>query len=251
MFVIPTSWYVIRKTRPRLSSDKGRAVFARREIPAGTVIGDYLGKVIKTDSEDEVRDGLYAMWCNDKCDLLADPKVPGMHFLNSSCANNCDIFPYKGHMLVFATRRIFKGEEITINYGLVECGDDRIACELHACTCGARVCLGSMHVPEARNPEAWGDFVERHHGKYYRKLPAPYGTYAPPLPQYPARVGWYSVYNAFGTEEKPAAAFRDATLPTVADMSKRIRETGRQLKFPRLHVRVLGIRDGLVLTERV
>ncbi len=251
MFVIPKSFYSVRKTRGRIPTDKGRSVFAKKDIPAGSVIGDYQGKVVRPDSEDEVRDGLYTMWCNAKCDILANPKVEGMHFLNHSCANNCDVFPYKGHMIVFAARHIYKGEELTIDYSLTPCEDKKIPCVFHACSCDRRICTGTMHASAGANPEAWEKFVKQKQGKYYRKLPAPFGKNVPSLAKYPKLVGLYSIYNIFGTEKHPPAVFRDRSLPKIAELSKRIRETGRQLRFPNLHFQVYGIRDGVVLGMRV
>lgn len=198
-----------------------------------------------------MKDGLYSMWCNPRCDIVADPKVEGMHLLNHSCANNCEIFPYKGHMLVCAGRRIFKGEELTINYALIECEDKRVPCMFHACRCGSQMCLGTMHAPEGKNPEAWGDFVKRRQGAYYRKLPAPYGKQLPPLERYPKQIGQQAIYNSFGTEKRSPATLRNAVLPATSEISKHIRETGRQLKFPRLHLQVCGVRDGMILGKRI
>ena len=75
MFLIPDTWYkvvTLKKT--------GRGVFALRDIPAGTVIGDYTGKIIPFDSANEKIDGLYDMAGGSKYDVLADPKVKGVHF---------------------------------------------------------------------------------------------------------------------------------------------------------------------------
>ena len=45
MFLLSEDYLQIRKTKK-----KGFGVFAKKRIKAGTVIGDYLGKVIKTES---------------------------------------------------------------------------------------------------------------------------------------------------------------------------------------------------------
>src|SRR3989344_4466444 len=49
MFLIKDDFWQIKKTKER-----GYGVFARKEIKAGTIIGDYLGKVIKTDPGEEL-----------------------------------------------------------------------------------------------------------------------------------------------------------------------------------------------------
>jgi len=43
MFLISDDYWQIQKTK-----EKGYGVFAKKEIKKGTIIGDYLGKVIKT-----------------------------------------------------------------------------------------------------------------------------------------------------------------------------------------------------------
>ena len=51
MFLIKDDFWQIKKTKER-----GYGVFARKEIKAGTIIGDYLGKVIKTAQYDLGKD---------------------------------------------------------------------------------------------------------------------------------------------------------------------------------------------------
>jgi len=247
MFLIPPESYRIRKT-----AKKGRAVFAKQEIEPGTVIGDYVGKIMHGDKENEMRDGLYTMWANAKFDILANPRKIGMHILNHSCANNCDVFPHKGHMIVFANRRIFRGEEMTINYSLTTCEKGNgIPCALHQCYCGSEVCLGTMHVRVRSGVDPWEQFVIKHQGKDFRRLLGPYGSELPPLARYPKNVGEYLMYNVFGDEKKTPAVYRDRTLPSLKEVHHRIRETGRQLNFPALHLRLRGIRDGMLMGDRI
>src|SRR5579872_260473 len=113
MFLIPASSYRIKKL-----GKKGRGVFANCDIPANQVIGVYAGIIMRPKDEDEQKNGLYTMLGGERFDVLANPKDIGVHLVNHSCANNCDIYPYRGYMLYVATRKIFEGEEISVNYML-------------------------------------------------------------------------------------------------------------------------------------
>ena len=65
MFLIPSSWYKVKTLKK-----KGQGVFALHDIAAGTVIGDYLGKLIPFDGADERKDGLYDMAGGSKYDIF-------------------------------------------------------------------------------------------------------------------------------------------------------------------------------------
>lgn len=248
MFLLPDSYYTVKKTKY-----KGRGVFAAKDIEASSVIGDYLGKIIKKDSNDEIKDGLYDMAGGTKYDVLANPKIKGVHFINHSCANNCDVYPYKGHMLFFALRKIFKGEELSFNYWLYAPDEKTTTCDTHACYCESRICLGTMH-HAAGNFDAWEDFVKKEFGVAYTKLPGKYGEQLPPLETYPVSVDLNKKnsydYDIFGSEAKPAEMYSDAALPTTIELKKRIRETGKHLSFSKLHVTIYGIRDAMLVAER-
>src|ERR1700722_8737094 len=246
MFLIPDNWYrvvTLKKT--------GRGVFALRDIPAGTVIGDYTGKIIPFDSANEKTDGLYDMAGGSKYDVLADPKKKGVQLVNHSCANNCEMYPYQGHMLYFALRKICKGEEITINCALSTIKDD-MPCGLHACQCGSKFCTGTMH-------DAWGAFDDwdkllRHQfGDRYHKLPGPFGTELPPLKKPLAFVtkDYPKIYSIFASEKKAPIAYKDTKMPSITELRKRIRETGRSIALPKIGIQIDGIRSGTLLAEHI
>jgi uncharacterized protein len=251
MFLIPQDWYVIKKTQRM-----GRGVFAKHDIPPGSVIGDYLGKIMRKEDENELRDGLYTMIGNDRYDILGDPKIKGIHLINHSCSPNCGIYPYKGRMLYIATRKIFSGEEITVTYmlGRADIDEERkIPCPLHACHCGSKVCIGTMHDSEF-DYEKWHKLRERSFGSYFKKLPGKYGTQLLSLKQYPTLINLDSIkfdFNIFGTEKKPSLKCNDKIIPPLHDLKTKIRETGRQLHFSRLPFILYGIRDNMLIGERI
>jgi hypothetical protein len=246
MFLIPDAWYAVKKTK-----EKGRSVFAAHDIEAGTIIGDYLGTIIPLDGSDENKNGLYDMAGGLHYDILANPKKNGIHLINHSCANNCNIYPYNGHMFYFALRKIFKGEEITVDYGLFSPDDTTIACNLHACSCGSEICTGTMHTTR-KDFRLWDKFLKKQFGEWYKKIPGKYGDQLKPFKKYPGTIKDYpALYdNIFGAEARSAEKYGDKILPALPELRKRIRTTGRQLSFSKLKITVYGIRDGMVLVKR-
>ena len=251
MFLLPKSSYTVRTLKKT-----GRGVFATRDIKAGTVIGDYIGTIIKSDSNDENKNGLYDMRGGLKYDILANPKKDGIHLINHSCANNCDAYPYRGHVLYVALRKIYKGEEITVNYGLGGADEDDIVCKKHACHCGSRICSGTMHEDEAQyNPwyEAWEKLIKQQFGRWYRSVPGKYGSELPALSSYPSYIKTDDpkIYpSILGSEKKSPLICRDTALPSLIELRKRIRKSGRRLSFPRLHFVLYGIKNNLLLAEK-
>jgi len=246
MFLIPRDWYVVKNVKK-----KGRGVFATRDIEAGTVIGDYIGTIMDPNDENESKNGLYTMGVGDKYDILGDPKIEGVHYINHSCSNNCDAYPYQGHILFFALRKIFKGEELSINYWLYAPDENETTCNMHACYCGSTICTGTMHSACITAP-AWEKLVKKQFGSYYQKIPGKYGDQLAPLKKYPRAIKTKStLYDIFGSEIKSAQKYTDKVLPTMIELRKRIRETGKQLYFPNLKMTVYGIRDGILLVKRM
>lgn len=248
MFLITDTSYIIKKIKGR-----GRGVFATRDIDVGTVIGDYLGTIMRPKDTDEKKNGLYDMAGGDRYDILGDPRVPGIHLINHSCAENCEVYPYKGHLLYFALRKIFKGEELTVNYDLYAPDEKETTCDMHACFCGSKICTGTMHRGLSSMDEAWEKLKKKKFGPFYRnKVPGEYGGLLHPLKKYPRSIRDHAdLYNIFGTEIKPPACYADRVLPAIAELRKRIRETGRQLSFPKLHLQVYGARSGMLIIKRV
>jgi uncharacterized protein len=244
MFLISSSDYAIRKTKK-----KGRAVFAKHDITMGTVIGDYTGTIVRPEDENEGKDGLYTMEGGKRYDIIAYPNGNGLHCVNHSCASNAGIYPYRGHQLFIALRKIFAGEEITINYTLGKAdSDETITCEEHACHCGSKFCTASMHDAE-ETFVAWEKFLKKQFGSDYNKLPGKYGTQLQPLDHYPAFIenDYPKMYDIFGSEKKSAMQYNDTILPTMTELRKRIRKTGKNAAFPKLRMIVEGVKNGFLL----
>jgi hypothetical protein len=254
MFLIPSSWYRIKRM-----AGKGRGVLALHDIEPGTVIGDYLGKIIKAYGNNERKNGLYDMQCGLYYDIMADQKIIGIHLLNHSCANNCELYPsHGGHILFVALRKIFKGEELTVNYALGVQDEKSISCALHACHCGSKICRGTMHEAEnhyVRWHADWESLLKKNFGAWYRKVPGKYGEQLIPLESYPRTIDVESLklyeLNLFGSEMKPRLICKDPVLPHITEIKKRIRTTGRQISFPKSHLSIYGIQNGMLIGERI
>lgn len=137
MFVIPKSYWQVLGT-----GKKGRGVFAVKKIKKGTLIGDYLGKLVRYEEIDEA-DYPYLMYFNDQRGIVADKNQVGVHLLNHSCDPNCSMQPTRKYMSFVATKNINPGEELTISYKYPP-QDFCTNCS-HECFCGSANCLGTMH----------------------------------------------------------------------------------------------------------
>lgn len=238
MILLPGNYWEIRNTLK-----KGRGVFAKRDIAPGTVIGDYIGKVLKTAQEDiyEKDEHLYLMYYHDQASIYpTDRKKPGIHLINHSCTPNSWMYTYKGHALFFAIRHIFAGEEITVSYLLSPYDDTCDPCT-HACYCQTRFCTSTMHLPKDRYKK-WKTFDEEN-GRKTKRERVRYGKDLPQLSSYPNRIVDHPIYTLFGSARKPSKRLNDKALPSITQLRKMLRETGRTLHFPKLNKRVLGVQD--------
>lgn len=155
MFLIDENFWEVKKTKR-----KGKGVLAEKEIKKGMVIGDYVGKLIhisKIDFDKEKKN-LYLMSYNDEYGIYPDLTKSGVHLLNHSCSPNCFIYKYKDRTLVFASKDIKIGEELTISYLL----PPRKYCKPcpHKCYCQSINCTGSMHLSEKKY-QKWQKFQKK------------------------------------------------------------------------------------------
>ncbi len=189
MFLISNDFWQIKKTK-----EKGLGVFAKKNIKAGTIIGDYLGKVIKTAEYDLEKDkfGLYLMYYSDEASIYPNLKKPGPHLLNHSCTPNCWIYNYRGHTLFFALRKIKPGEELTISY-LLSPKDETCKDCPHNCKCDSKFCTGTMHLARDKY-EKWQEF-QNQKSKKTRRAKAVIGKNLPKLKTYPKSIPNDPIYS--------------------------------------------------------
>ncbi|XP_040903293.1 histone-lysine N-methyltransferase 2A isoform X2 [Toxotes jaculatrix] len=125
----------------------GRGLFCKKTIDAGEMVIEYSGNVIRsvlTDKREKYYDGkgigCYMFRIDDY--EVVDATVHGnaARFINHSCEPNCYsrviIVDGQKHIVIFASRRIFCGEELTYDYKFpIEDASNKLPCN-----CGAKKC---------------------------------------------------------------------------------------------------------------
>jgi hypothetical protein len=244
MFLLSPDYWEVKGT-----VKKGRGVFAKKDIEPGVVIGDYIGRVVRTAEEDTLeKDGqIYLMYYHDRASLFPDIKSHGVHLFNHSCTPNSWIKAYRGHNIFFSLRHIFAGEELTASYLLSPqedlCGDD---CP-HVCHCGSKFCSHTMHMSKDRY-DKWNDF-EIEEMKKTKRQRITYGKTLPLLSDYPENVSDDPIFTLFGNMNVQPEVISGSKIPSPAALRKIIRETGRtvQIKDTKLHI--YGVANNKIVTD--
>lgn len=134
--VAETEWVVFRK-----SPIHGIGGFARRDIPAGTRVIEYVGeRITKEESTRRCEANNQYIFClNDRYDLDGNVPWNPARFLNHSCDPNCEseLDEEAERIWIVARRDIRAGEELTFNYGY-----DLSEYKDYPCNCGAPNCVG-------------------------------------------------------------------------------------------------------------
>ncbi len=97
-------------------------LFATRDIKKGEFIVEYKGKKIpneEMENTDKYAEHRYIIELNDTWTL--DGNIPGnpAKYVNHSCIPNSYYQSTGRRVLIISTKKIKKGEEITVNYGKV------------------------------------------------------------------------------------------------------------------------------------
>jgi len=234
-----SSWCVVH------TSDKGRGIIATKTIPAGIVIGDYIGRVVSS-KDDSDEHGLYGMCWSDIFVIQPDRATIGLHIINHSCMPNCGMYPYHGHILYVSLRKIFLGEELTVSY-MVEPSRDPDG--LYACVCDTELCTGTMMTTRSHAKPFWDRFVREKQGKFADTPPVPIGEIIHPLLSYPKQVSDCSVYDMYGNVDKPPYTYRGKKQLTVPSIRTIIRDTGVCIRDTVRNRLILGICEGECISK--
>ncbi|MEM8952950.1 MAG: SET domain-containing protein-lysine N-methyltransferase [Verrucomicrobiota bacterium] len=128
-----------------------RGLFAKRAIPEGTRVIEYIGeKVTKAESERRGREQdaigrdtgegtVYIFTLNKRHDIDGNVEWNWARLANHSCDPNCTTDIVRGKIWLIAERDIAKGEEIVYDYNF-----DLEYYEEHPCLCGSHNCCGFM-----------------------------------------------------------------------------------------------------------
>ncbi len=132
--------------------NKGRGLYATKDIKEGTKIIDYIGRII-TNEEVEQSDKydnkkpIYLFTLNNRYTLDGDFSYNVAGLVNHSCNPN-SIYEGKGlKVWISAERDIKKGEEITCDYGFSFNKEDY---KQFPCKCRAQNCCGYIIREESR-----------------------------------------------------------------------------------------------------
>jgi SET domain-containing protein len=133
----------------RRSKIHGNGMFAKRDIPKGTKIIEYVGnKLTKAQSDKRAETieakakkygsgAVYIFTLNKTHDIDGSVSWNKARFMNHACETNCESDIIRGRIWVLATRDIKKGEELHYDYGY-----DLLNWQDHPCRCGKGSCVG-------------------------------------------------------------------------------------------------------------
>ena len=166
-------WLLVRRSKVH-----GNGCFARRFIPKGTRVIEYLGDRISHKEADrryenaDVNDNHTFLFIADRRTVI-DATYGGneSRFINHSCDGNCTSETEKGRVFIDATRDIAKGEELGYDYQIPRDKDDPPNVDkVYACRCGAANCRGTMLWPPKKKKRAKKKVAKRgKHAKAGRK----------------------------------------------------------------------------------
>ena len=149
----PNPWYVVRASKIH-----GKGVFARKDIPKGTRVVEYVGDRISHKQADDryedhdPNDNHTFLFIVDRRTVI-DGGVEGndARFINHSCDGNCESEIEKGRVYIEAIKAIKKGEELGYDYQIGRSKEDPDNVdEIYACRCGSPKCRGTMLWPAKR-----------------------------------------------------------------------------------------------------
>ncbi len=109
----------------------GKGLFVEQDIPKGSCIIEYKGKIVSEKMADNDRGKYYFEVDKNK---VIDGNIPSnlARYINHSCAPNCEAIGPKGKIFIFSLKRIKAGTELFYDYGK-EYFDEHI--KIKGCQC--------------------------------------------------------------------------------------------------------------------
>jgi len=116
-------------------TEKGRGVFALKDIPAGQLIAEFVGNIYESDLATQLPTKMvnHALQISPTQYMYAENRLA--EIINHSCDPNCGI---NSLTKVVSIKCIRSGEEITWDYAMTEMSDWKLG----NCLCGAQRCRG-------------------------------------------------------------------------------------------------------------
>ena len=144
LFVVILFGFIMKKTTSpyiviKKSGIHRKGVFAKKNIPEGTRVIEYVGeKITHTEADRRTESLIYAFILNKRHCIDGDAPYNTAKNINHSCDPNCEVDIIRGHIWIIAIKDIEKGEEITYNYNFDFDKDYKD----HPCKCGTKKCIG-------------------------------------------------------------------------------------------------------------
>ena len=156
-----TSPYILVKK----SKIHSTGIFAKKDIPEGARVIEYVGEKITKAESDRRADipleknkknsscgAVYIFQLNKRHDIDGYVPYNTARFINHSCDPNCETDIIRGKIWIIALRDIQKGQELAYNYNYdIEDYED------HKCRCGSKRCVGYIldedHWPRLKRRE--------------------------------------------------------------------------------------------------
>lgn len=146
------SEYVVIKN----SKIHNKGIFAKKFIPKGTRIIEYVGNKITKSASEKIAEkqyeksqknssegAVYIFELNKKYDINGNVSWNKAKYINHSCSPNCEVEIIRGKIWVIALKDIKKGEELFYNYGY-----DFSYHKDHPCKCKSKNCVGYILAKE-------------------------------------------------------------------------------------------------------
>ena len=121
--------FYITESKP----DTGKGLFAADTIEKGDFVLEYTGKKIPTPYADTLR-SRYLFEIDEEWTIDGSPRTNIARYINHSCDPNTEAEVEDRRIMIYATKTIPKGEELTIDYD-TEYFDEFI--RPVGCKCGA------------------------------------------------------------------------------------------------------------------
>ena len=138
----------------KISSVHGKGVFAKRTIPKGTRIFEYMGKRVSkenlaSDLENGLTSMIYVLNLNKTVAIDGERGGNDARFINHSCAPNCEVLYFNEIPYIYAMKELVEGEELSFDYKLSFYKEAiKITAEQKKewfpCNCGSKNCRGSL-----------------------------------------------------------------------------------------------------------
>jgi hypothetical protein len=150
-------WLIVRN-----SPVHGYGAFARKFIPKGTRLIEYVGERMSHKEADkryedaDPNDNHTFLFIADRKTVI-DATSGGneSRFINHSCDGNCTSETEKGRVFIDAIKDIQKGEELGYDYQIPRDKEDPPNVDkIYACRCGSSKCRGSMLWPPRKKKAA-------------------------------------------------------------------------------------------------